>query len=61
MLVIELELERDQTRAMLVCDSREDEMRLRLWLRGAASARSLELLVRDLLDLLDRIDEDTAA
>jgi hypothetical protein len=61
--VIVLGLEQ-RPRLYLVCDSREDEIRLRGWLRRAGVVRQIPQLVDQLLDSLDRQDrngEDEAA
>jgi hypothetical protein len=60
-LVIEYELERRQGLVMLIAESYEDELRLRSWLRRSEAFAALPVLVQNLLDDLDRLDEENAA
>jgi hypothetical protein len=60
-LLIRYELERDRALIVLLADTHEDELRLRLWLRSSTALRLLPRLLARLLDELDRIDEEDAA
>ena len=42
-------------------ESYEDELRLRSWLRRSEAFAALPVLVQNLLDDLDRLDEENAA
>jgi hypothetical protein len=59
-LVITLELECDRRGVWLDAETYEDELRLRSWLRRTAALATLSAFLEDVLDNLDRIDEDAA-
>jgi len=58
-LHVVLELEQPG-RITLVCESYEDELRLRAWLARSSAFRALPEIVARLLDDLDAIDLDAA-
>lgn len=57
-LVIELPLE-SVGRISLVCESHEDELRLRSWLRTSGAFADLTAILGRLLDDLDAVDAES--
>lgn len=59
-LVVSIEFE-GHGRIILDCDTHEDELALRAWLRGSTVFERLPAILERLLDDLDRVDEGRAA
>jgi hypothetical protein len=57
-VLVTLALEATRGHIVFVCESYEDELRLRSWLRSSGAFRSLPTVLERLLDDLDQLDAE---
>jgi len=57
-VIVSLALEASRGHIVFICESYEDELRLRAWLRTSEAFRSLPTVLERLLDDLDQLDAE---